>query len=69
MKCPLAELFALDIALREVRLCWQRGREPLTGVDKLRIARQIVAYLARCEIVVSRADLNPKGRRTGEFMR
>jgi hypothetical protein len=61
--------FDIALALREVRLYWQRGREPLTGDDKLRLARQIVAYLARCEITVSRAEGNPKGRGTGEYMR
>ena len=60
--------FDIALALREVRLYWQRGREPLTGEDKRRLARQVVAYLAKCEIVVSRADPNPKGRGTGEFM-
>ena len=62
--------FELDIALalREVRLYWRPGRDPLSLDDKRRLARMILEHLGRARITIVRAELPPPGQGTGRFM-
>jgi hypothetical protein len=63
--------FELDIALalREVRLYWRPGRDPLSLDDKRRLARIIIDHLGRARITIVRAEPPPQGRGTGHFLR
>ena len=63
--------FELDIALalREVRLYWRPGRDPLSLDDKRRLARMIIDHLGRARITFVRAEPPPQGRGTGNFVR
>jgi hypothetical protein len=68
---PVDLEFQIALAMREVRLYWRPGRDPLSIDDKRRLAALILNGLKRSNITLTivQEPPPPQGRGTGEFMR